>query len=191
MKIVTVVGLFALVLACGIQNAVAASVNIVAIGSSWTYGSGNDDSGAFNGVPRSLAYPRLLEKLLRAKGIDAHVTNAGVRGNKASDVYARLNSDVPDGTQLVIVELAGRGIDPSNTPELEAKIVAALTARGIKGVGLDKYGTNGSTPMKDSPDLIDGFPGGHPNIRGQEVLAAHVLPKVLSALRQKGPVMIP
>ncbi len=176
MKIRTLLCLLALVLACGVQNALAASANIVALGASWTYGSGgNGRGGGKTGVEPSEAYPALLETLLKAKGIDAHVTNAGVPGDSTGGMYARLSSAVPDGTQLVIVEVPLQH-ESGDTNANVAMIVSALKARGVKVVMLDKR------VIKDSPDLFD---GGHPNARGQAVMAARALPKIIAAIGQK------
>jgi acyl-CoA thioesterase-1 len=170
MKSRIVLCLLALALACGIQTALAASANIVALGASWTYGSGQG-----TGVDSSEAYPALLETLLKAKGIEAHVTNAGIPGDSTGGMYARLGSAVPDGTQLVIVEVPLQH-ETGETDANVAMIVSALKARNIKVVMLDKRG------IKASPDLFD---GGHPNARGQAVMAARLLPKVIAAIGRK------
>ncbi len=173
MRFRPVLCLFALVLACGIQHAFAAGANIVALGASWTYGSGRDGRGGVKtGVNPSEAYPALLEALLQAKGIDAQVTNAGVPGDSTDGMYARLTSAVPDGTQLVIVEVPIQH-ETGDTRANVAKIVSALEARGVKVIMLDKRG------IKSSPDLFD---GGHPSARGQAVMATRLLPKVIAAI---------
>ena len=58
---------------------------IVAIGASNTSGLG---------VGEQNAYPAVLERLLRQKGIDAHVTNAGVWGDVTAGMRNRLDSVV-------------------------------------------------------------------------------------------------
>ncbi len=176
LKIRTVLCLFALVFTCGVQNAFAASANIVALGASWTYGSGRAGPGTSRtGVDPSEAYPALLETLLKAKGIDAHVTNAGIPGDSTAGMFARLSSAAPDGTQLVLVEVPLQH-ETGDTAANVAMIVSALKARSIKVVMLDKRG------IKSSPDLFD---GGHPNARGQAVMAARVLPKIIAAIGHK------
>src|SRR5579871_2026863 len=74
----------------------AAEISIVALGASNTAGKG---------VSPDQAFPAQLEAMLRAKGYDARVTNAGVSGNTTSGMLGRLNSSVPDGTQIAIVGL--------------------------------------------------------------------------------------
>src|SRR5262245_13961926 len=68
---------------------------IVAIGASNTSGLG---------VGEQNAYPAALERLLRQKGIDAHVTNAGVWGDVTAGMRNRLDSAVPKGTDIVILQ---------------------------------------------------------------------------------------
>jgi len=178
LKFRPVLGLFAFLLVFGIQNALAASVNIVALGASWTYGSGREGGkgSRITGVDRNEAYPALLEALLKTRGIDAHVSNAGVPGDSTDGMYSRLNSAVPDGTQLVILEIP---IQHENgaTNENVAKMVSALNGRHINVVVL------AASMKKLSSELRDGVV--HPNARGQAVLAARLLPKVIAALGRK------
>jgi acyl-CoA thioesterase-1 len=75
--------------------AAAQPLKIVAFGGSTTWGQG---------VERYDAYPAKLEKALRAKGLDATVSNAGVSGDKTADGLHRLDRAVPRGTHIVIVE---------------------------------------------------------------------------------------
>ena len=116
-----------------IASAEAAQINIVALGASNTDGKG---------VSRSEAYPAQLEHILRAKGYDVAVTNAGISGDTTDGMLNRLRSDVPDGTRLVILQPGnndGRGgrrqgnriIDPDQTARNLEAIVSQLRARGI------------------------------------------------------------
>src|SRR5436190_9508036 len=73
----------------------AFTLNIVAIGGSNTSGWG---VGAAN------AYPAVLQALLRRKGIDANVGNAGVVGAVTAGMLRRLDSAVPPGTDIVILQ---------------------------------------------------------------------------------------
>jgi acyl-CoA thioesterase I len=81
--------LAALLLAAG--SADAASINIVALGASNTYGKG---------VARGQDYPSQLQSMLRAKGLDARVANAGINGDTTGGMLARLSSAVPAGTHM-------------------------------------------------------------------------------------------
>jgi acyl-CoA thioesterase I len=73
----------------------AGEINIVALGASGTYGKG---------VARSDAFPAQIEKMLKAEGYNIHVINAGISGNTTADMLIRFESDVPDGTQIVILQ---------------------------------------------------------------------------------------
>jgi GDSL-like lipase/acylhydrolase family protein len=76
----------------------ATPINIVAIGASNTAGWG---------VGGQNAYPAQLEAMLRAKGYDAHVTNAGVSFETTAGMLRRIDSAVPRGTDIVILQPGG------------------------------------------------------------------------------------
>jgi acyl-CoA thioesterase-1 len=107
--------------------AAARTIRIVAFGDSLTAGYM---------LPASAAFPPVLEKALKAKGHDVTVANAGVSGETAADGLARLDWSVPDGTDIVIVELGAndmlRGLDTAMTERTLGEIIARLTARHIK-----------------------------------------------------------
>src|SRR5262245_65907305 len=73
----------------------AASVRIVAIGASNTSGWG---------VGEAAAYPAQLQALLKARGVDAHVVNAGVPFETTNGMLARIDTAVPIGRGLVIIQ---------------------------------------------------------------------------------------
>ncbi|HSV01032.1 MAG TPA: GDSL-type esterase/lipase family protein, partial [Roseiarcus sp.] len=56
-------------------------------------------------LPQDAAFPVVLEKALRAEGLDVDVSNAGVSGDTARGGLERLDWAVPEGTQAVILEL--------------------------------------------------------------------------------------
>jgi len=64
----------------------AASLNIVAIGASNTWGWG---------VASQNAYPAQLQALLRKRGINANVTSAGVPGDTTLACWAALTRTCP------------------------------------------------------------------------------------------------
>jgi acyl-CoA thioesterase-1 len=90
------------------------------------------------GVERGESYPARLEAALRAKGIDARVTNAGVSGDTTAAGQQRL-AFVLDGLarepDLAIVELGGndllRGLPVNETRANLAAILEELKRRGI------------------------------------------------------------
>jgi acyl-CoA thioesterase-1 len=98
----------------------AARLNIVAIGASNTTGFG---------VGEQNAYPALLQALLRKKGIDASVTNAGVNGDVTSGMRNRIDGAVPKGTDLVILQPGGNDLRFFGTKEARAANIAAMVAR--------------------------------------------------------------
>ncbi len=125
-------GLRALVLAAaglgvGAAPAAARTVRLVALG---------DSLSAGYRLPADAAFPAVLEKALRARGLDVSVANAGVSGDTAQDGLDRLDWSVPDGTDAAIVELGAndmlRGQDPAATAAVLDGIVARLQGRGIK-----------------------------------------------------------
>src|SRR5215813_2075848 len=83
---------------CGNMAANAAPLRIVAIGASNTHGWYVGNQGA---------YPAKLQALLRAKGIDAQVTNAGVPFDTTGLMLRRIDRDVPNGTDIVILQPGG------------------------------------------------------------------------------------
>ena len=76
-----------------------------------------------------------LEAALKDAGIDATVTNAGVSGDTTSGGLARLDWSVPDGTDLVILELGAndmlRGVDPAIPRKNLDAMIARLKERDI------------------------------------------------------------
>jgi acyl-CoA thioesterase-1 len=87
-----------LLLAAALFSAAAAHAQIVALGASNVAGKG---------VSSSEAFPAQLERMLAAKGYNAHVANAGVNGNTNADLLARLDQAVPAGTKVVLLGTLG------------------------------------------------------------------------------------
>jgi acyl-CoA thioesterase I len=174
--LVTLAGLLA-----AAPDAQAAPLNIVALGASNTYGRGESQGSHPGGVPMSQAFPAQLQRLLRARGIDAHVTNAGIPGNTTSEMLARLNRAVPKGTQIVILQTGGndadKGIGASKTIANIAEITSKLQARGIRMILLDR-------PSAYAPSGTHEPDGQHYNAEGHAAIAAGLLPLVLAAMGQ-------
>ena len=170
--------LAALFVACllPVADARAASINIVALGASQTAGRGNGRHSG--GVSPDEAFPARLESLLRARGYDAHVTNAGVAGDTTDGMLGRLDSSVPAGTNLVILQpgtndgrkgaSAGRAV---NVP----LIIQSLKARGIKVI----MANVASAAAYVGPD------GQHLTAEGQNVVAQNLLPRVIAAVGRR------
>jgi acyl-CoA thioesterase I len=100
-------------------------VTIVALGSSSTAGAGASTPAA--------AYPARLEAALRAALPDApglRVVNRGVNGQDATEMAARLESDVlPERPALVIWQVGANGAMRRADPERFRAVVAAGVAR--------------------------------------------------------------
>jgi len=81
-------------------------------------------------------FPEKLEAALRARGHDVVIANAGVSGDTTSGGLSRLDWSIPDGTQLVILELGAndmlRGIDPALVEQNLDKMLARLKERKIE-----------------------------------------------------------
>ncbi|EFI50496.1 GDSL-type esterase/lipase family protein [Afipia sp. 1NLS2] len=156
-----------------------AEVNIVALGASNTYGSGRGRTNG--GVPSSQAYPAQLQRLLAAKGVSAHVANAGIPGDTTGGMLARLNSAVPNGTMIVILQPGGndarRGEGASRQGNI-AEIKHRLAARHIKVIMLGHLGQIAPKNTRD-PD------GQHFNAQGHAAFAAWLAPQVMAAARGK------
>jgi acyl-CoA thioesterase-1 len=86
------------------------------------------------GLEAQDALPAQLEKALRARGVDATVTDSGVSGETSAGGLARLDWALADDPDLVIVDLGGndalRGLDPQATEANLDAIVARLKKEG-------------------------------------------------------------
>ncbi len=100
--------------------------SIVALGDSLTAGYGLAPEDAFT---------TRLEQRLKQNGLNVEVVNAGVSGDTSKGGLARVDWSVPDGSDLVIVELGAndalRGISPAETAKNLDAIVTRLKQRGI------------------------------------------------------------
>ncbi len=122
-----------LLLAWASIGAQATPLRIVAIGASNTHGWYVGNQGA---------YPAQLQVLLRAKGIDAQITNAGVPFETTGLMLRRIEKDVPNGTDIVILEPGGndrrffvsREHRAANIAEMERR----LQARSISVIVYDE-----------------------------------------------------
>lgn len=103
----------------------AKTLQIVALGDSLTAGYQ---------LPPSDAFPVRLEAELKARGHDVSVLNAGVSGDTSTGALSRFDWAVPQGADIVIVELGAndalRGIDPSNTRAALSEMLKRLNQRG-------------------------------------------------------------
>jgi acyl-CoA thioesterase I len=141
----------------------ASAATVVALGASNTYGKG---------VARSQAYPAQLEAILRARGINCRVINAGISGDPTENMLRRLDSAVPNGTSVVILQPGGndrRKGGPDRTAEIESR----LSAKGIRVIMLPNSAFHG---MPHQPD------GQHLTPEGYHMIAEQLASQVAGAL---------
>ena len=151
----------------------AAPLRIVAVGASNTQGFY---------IGKDAAYPAQLQALLKQKGIDAVVVNAGVPFDTTAAMLKRLDSDVPKGTDIVILQpgandkrfFTSKEHRAANIAEMERR----LRARGIKVAIYDE-----EIPLLHyTLDFI------HLTREGHAMIAAALLPRIM-ALAGRAPPM--
>jgi acyl-CoA thioesterase-1 len=147
------------------QLALAHAATVVALGASNTAGMG---------VSPGQAYPAQLEIMLRARGLDVNVINAGVSGDTTGGMMARLASAVPKGTSVVILQPGGNDIR-RGTPNYTAELRSRLSAMGVKVVMLP------NAMLRGKPHQPDGI---HLTPEGYHMLAQQLVGPVASALRK-------
>jgi len=116
--------LLVLLAVIGIFSAVGAAhgATVVALGASNTYGKG---------VSPGQAYPAQLQALLRARGLNVQVINAGINGDTTAGMLARLDQAVPRGTSVVVFQPGGNDLR-QRSPDQSSAIESRLSAMGIR-----------------------------------------------------------
>jgi acyl-CoA thioesterase-1 len=172
-------------IACGVValpvlEANAQQIQVVALGASNTYGKGRGKTPG--GVEPGRAFPVQLQAMLKAKGYDARVRNAGIPGDTTAGMLARLGSAVPNGTQVVILQPGGndrrRGVGAGQRAANIAEIQRRLAARGIKVILLERVLSLVPAGSRD-PD------GQHFDARGHAAVAAYLVPQVIAAVGRR------
>ena len=145
----------------------AATLKIVAIGASNTSGWG---------VQSGNAYPERLQALLRARGIDAQVTNAGIPMETTNGMLERIDRSVPAGTNIVIIQPGGNDLRFFGTKERRTNNINAMVAR-VRARGMIPIVYDPVFPPEDYQwDRI------HINTEGHAKIAAQLVPQVLAAI---------
>lgn len=121
----------------------ADAATIVALGASNTYGKG---------VARNQAYPAQLEAILRAKGANIRIVNAGINGDTTEGMLARLDRAVPNGTSAVILQPGGND-RRKGRPDRTADIRSRLATRGIPVIMLENGMLHGLPHQSDGQHL--------------------------------------
>jgi acyl-CoA thioesterase-1 len=159
-------------LAFGAMPGEAATLNIVAIGASNTSGWG---VGAQN------AYPAQLQALLKKRGISANVTNAGVLGDVTAGMLRRLDTVVPKGTNIVILQPGANDLRFFGSKQARAANVAAmvkhLQGRGIRVIVYDPQ----------IPKDFYQFDGIHFNVTAHAKIAATLAAQIAGGVKHPGP----
>jgi acyl-CoA thioesterase-1 len=141
----------------------ASAATVVALGASNTYGKG---------VARNQAFPAQLEAILRAKGLNVRVINAGINGDPTENMLRRLDSAVPNGTSVVILQPGGND-GRKGRPDRTAEIESRLSAKGIRVIMLPNSAFHG---MPHQPD------GQHLTPEGYHMIAEQLASQVASAI---------
>ena len=162
-----------------------------------------DSNTAGYGVGRENAFPARLETMLRRNGYDVRVANAGISGDTLRGMLARLDTYVPQGTRLVIVQGGYNDVMlGSSAAALKASvggILSRLAARRINTVlcgffdrGWDAAGRAmakryGATFVEGSAcydPRYRSWDGLHMTAAGHQVVAARLLPRIEAVLAQ-------
>jgi acyl-CoA thioesterase-1 len=132
------------------------------------------------GVSRSEAFPAQLEAMLRAKGYDITIRNAGVSGNTTKDMLNRFGFDVPPHTKVVILDMSGgyfnnnlKGISEQQGYADMSAIMAGLYGRGIKII------PESAAPISKRYKQQDGV---HLTAEGHHMIADQLLPQLIAPL---------
>lgn len=89
------------------------------------------------GLPREQALPVLIEDLLRARGIDAQIVNAGVSGDTSAGGLARLEWTLSNEPYAGVIVALGandmlQGLDPAFTRTNLRQMLEAIAARKLR-----------------------------------------------------------
>ncbi|MCF6321877.1 MAG: arylesterase [Rhizobiaceae bacterium] len=122
-----------------------------------------DSLSAGFGLAQNEAFPEQLSLVLKEKGLNININNAGVSGDTNISGLARLDWSVGEGTHAVILQLgandAMRGIPPQVTEKNLTTIVEKLQQRGIEVL---------LAGMKAPPNMgnvyVEEFDGLYPNL---------------------------
>src|ERR1700675_787949 len=158
-----ILGCVAILAALNFATNRADAATVAALGASNTYGKG---------VERDEAFPAQLEAILRAKGRDVHVDNAGINGDTTEGMLQRLDSVVPNGTSAVILQPGGNDAR-KGSPDRTAEIQSRLRARGIRVIIVPNNAFRG---LPHQPD------GQHLTPAGYHMLAQSLASQVAGAV---------
>ncbi len=139
-------------------------------------------------VAAAEAFPAQLQSMLRAKGYTVKVLNAGIYGNTSSQMRSRMDSDIPEGTTLVILDVSGglyngsrQGISREQGDADLAAIRARLAQRHIAIVEFSGAAIPAQYHQED---------GIHLTPEGHRLAAANLMGEVTQALGPPPPPVV-
>jgi acyl-CoA thioesterase-1 len=141
----------------------ASAATVVALGASNTYGKR---------VARNQAFPAQLEAILRAKGLNVRVVNAGINGDTTESMLQRMDRVVPNGTSAVVLQPGGND-GRKGRPDRTAEIQSRLSARGIAVIMLP------NNAFRGLPHQADGV---HLTPEGYHMIAQSLASQVAAAI---------
>lgn len=147
-------GLFLALGTLDLKSQSPSPLKLVALGDSLTAGYA---------LPGTDSFPAQLERLLRDRGHEVRVANAGVSGDTTAGGLARLDWSVPDGTDGVILELGAndalRGLDPAAAERNLEQMLQRLHTRAIPVLLAGMI-----APRNLGPDYVSAFDGIYPRL---------------------------
>jgi acyl-CoA thioesterase-1 len=112
------------------------------------------------------SFPERLEAALKARGHDVVIVNAAVSGDTTSDGLSRLDWSVPDGTNLVMLELGANDMLRGMSPQIAEKNLDAMVAR-LKERGIDVVLMGMRAAPNLGPDYEREFNGIYEDLAGR------------------------
>jgi acyl-CoA thioesterase-1 len=151
----------------------AAAAEVVALGASSVQGVG---------VSAGEAWPEVLQGLLRARGFNVTVKNAGIGGQTSADILNRAEYAVDSDTKVVILLIGRNDFTKGGNKKTRAANIQEIVKRlRAKGVTVIPAGHLYLGLSKQNHIAVDGR---HPNAAGHRVIANGLVPQVMAALRR-------
>ena len=183
MRSILAVAFIPLILLAQHVPATARPIRIVAFGDSATYGYL---------VPRQDAYPAQLQALLRKKGYDVVVENAGVNGDTTAGALHRFDQAIVPDTDIALVEFGTNDlrlrVPPQRMRANLAEILRSLRQRHVEVllVGLGRLNLADVARANGVPYAQWKLPPGkyrardhaHFNGQGYAIVIARMLPQL-------------
>jgi len=183
-----------LLLACALllalnESALARTIHLVAYGDSMTAGWL---------VTRNDAYPAQLQALLRQKGYDVVIDNAGINGGTTRDALTHFDTAIAPDTDIALLEFGSNDLRrrvPMQTVRARLiQIIRALRGRkievlliGFADLKLDAVARSEGVAYAEwtlPPGRYRARDHAHYNAQGYAIVVARMLPQVESLVAQ-------